>query len=99
MKMKFLRVVRKRFGLIGFSPKLKLLNHMTLSILGVGFFGVGLQWIFLFYEANSSQEYMESTYFAISFSCVVLSAANTIFTRQKLFAFFKSADALFNEST
>lgn len=97
--MKFLRVVRKRFGLIGFSPKLELLNHMTLSILVVSFLGIGSQWIFLFYEANSSQEYMESTYFAITFSCVVLSAANTIFTRKKLFAFFNSADALFKEST
>lgn len=96
--MKTLQVVRKLSNSMGFSSKLEPFNQLTLTILVVAASGISSQWIFLFHEADNSQQYMESIYVATCCTGVFLSFTSTIFTTKKLFSFINSVDDLFNES-
>lgn len=96
--MKTLQVVRNLFDSMGLSSKLEPFNKLTLTILVVAALGISSQWIFLFHEADNSQEYMESIYVATCCTGVFLSFTSTIFITKKLFSFIDSVDKLFNES-
>lgn len=95
--MQILQVVQISFYSIGFSPKLKPLNHRNLSILGISFPGVILELISLICEANGAQEYMESVYIITVCSGVLLAYASTIVVMKKLFSFIEAINEFFNE--
>lgn len=96
--MRVLQVVQKCFDAMGLSPKRDQFNPITSIILVLATSGVGLQWIFFFHEADSSQEYMESIYVATACSGALISFASTVFIRKQLFSFIGSVDELFNGS-
>lgn len=96
--MSILQEVQKSLKAIGFSPKLEPFNHRISSIFVISFSGVISQWIFLIYEADSGQEYMESIYVATACTGVLLSFSNTILSTKKIFLFINSIDEFINES-
>lgn len=60
--MQTLKVVRKSFKSIGFSPNLEPFSYTILSILFIALSAISVQWVFVFYGTNSSQERVESMY-------------------------------------
>lgn len=96
--MKILQVVQKNFTLLGIDPKLERFNQRLLINLAMSALAIALLWIYLLREADSSQEYMESTYFLVACSGIFLSAMSTTFMTKKIFAFFNFFDELPSES-
>lgn len=60
--MQMLREARRSLNLLGFNQKLEPFNLIVLCICVFIFLCVSSQWIFLFFEADSAHEYMESIY-------------------------------------
>lgn len=96
--MQFLQVVQNSFDSLGLSPKRERFNRLTVGLLIWGFVGVCWEFIFIFYEANSSQERMESIYIQTGCAGTLLSYATTIIMKTELFVFINNFDELTNES-
>lgn len=96
--MKVLQAVQNGFISMGFNPKSERFNHILLTNIAVTMLPFHSLWIYLFYEANNSQEYMEVVYFIAGSTCIAFSASNTIFIKEKLFSFINFIDGLANES-
>lgn len=96
--MKALEVVQNSFSLIGLDPKLEPFHRTTLGILIFFFYGTIVQWIFLIYEAENTQERMESMYLFTALSGFFLSFASTVINKTELFSFINNFDESTNES-
>lgn len=96
--MRVLQEVLKSYDSIGIDPKLEPFNRKVLRYLAVYFLGMTLLLIYLFHEADTSREYMESIYVVTSCSGILLSAASTIFIREKLFLYIDTLNKRFDES-
>lgn len=92
--MKTLQVVQKSFRSLGLSSQIDLFNLILITSFP---FEISL-WIYLFYEANTSQEFMESIYMTTICTAVFASYASTLLITDKLFSFFDSFDDHINES-
>lgn len=90
--------VQKSFQSIGLDPKLEPFNRRILSILVITSLGIISVWIFLIHEADSAEEYMESTYVITVSTGVVLSFASTTLITKKLHSFYKAHEEYLNES-
>lgn len=90
--------VQKGFRSIGFGPNLEPFNPRVLSILTTTFLGVVSLWMFLFYEADSAEQYMESVCVITVCTGTLLSFASTVQDSEKLFSFIKADDEYLNES-
>lgn len=89
--------VQKSFHSIGFGPNLKPFNHQILSIIAVLFLADMSLCMFLFYEADSAEQYLESVCVITTCTGVVLSIASTILISKELFSFIKTHDEYLNE--
>lgn len=96
--MKILQEVQNNLISMGMNPELERFNRRILNILAINFPGVVSLWIFLFHEANSAEEYLESIYIVTASSGIFLSFASTIFVMEELFSFIKNVDDAVNES-
>lgn len=96
--MQAFQVVQKNYDLLGFNPDLEFFNHNMLSFLMVSTPAYALLLIYLFHEANSSQEYMESAYASICCGCIFLSLISIIFMRKELYSFLNGFNEALNES-
>lgn len=83
---------------MGFDPQFKPFNRRTSSILALTFTAVLLMWIYLIYEADTDQEYMESMYFVSVCSGIFLSFASSAFFTKKLYSFIDGIQENFNMS-
>lgn len=96
--MQVFQETQKSFKWMGFDSKLKPFNRRISSILVFTFTCVLLLWIFLIYEADTDQEYMESIYCVSVGSGVFLSLASSTFITKKLYSFIDGIQGNFNES-
>lgn len=95
--MRTLQVVQKKFESLGLRPEQELFNRTIMGSLINAFLGIALEWIFLFYKAASSQEYMASIYLVNVCSGTFISAICTVINRDKLFSFIDSVNEIFNK--
>lgn len=96
--MKVLQAVKANFVSMGFNPELEQFNYILLKNIVMCASGTAAMWIFLLYEAESSQEFMESAYFVATCSGIGLSAISMIFLTTELFSFFDHFDEIANQS-
>lgn len=96
--MKVFQAVQTNFISLGFNPKLVPFNRIFVRNISIAAFGTTLLWIFLVYEADNSQEYIESTYFIAACVGIGFAAMHTIFHTNKLFSFFDRFEKLVNQS-
>lgn len=96
--MKIFQVVQKNFDLVGINSERKPFNRITSNTLVIVLLGVSSQWIFLFCEANSSQELMESIYVVTATTGILVSLTSAILNTKKMFSLINSVDELFIES-
>lgn len=90
--MKILQEVQKSFNSIGFSPNLDRFNKKILIVTSVIVVGLILQLIYIFHEADTPQEYMESIHFFSACFSILLSFASSVLMKQKLFSFIKQIE-------
>lgn len=98
-KMKYYRTARKLFALVGIKPDQFHFpfNGIYLVINLMGSIGLISGWIFIFYVADSVEEYMNSFYALIVGCSIGASYTNTIFNMKKLFKFFDDSDSLLDD--
>lgn len=96
--MKIFQEVQKSFNWMGFNPKLAPFNPRILSNFVMRFTSLIFLWIFLIYEAETAQEYMESMYVISTGSGIFLSFLSQIFITKRLFSFIKRVNEAVNES-
>lgn len=89
--------VQRNFYSIGIGRKLKPFNHRILSILAMTSLGVMSLWLFLFYEADSAEKYVESACVITICTSTLLSMASTSLTTKKLFLFIKAHKEYLNK--
>lgn len=93
--MKTLQEVQKKFESIGLGTAVKPFNRIKLRYITLS--GVISMFIFLIYEADSAQEYMESAFLVTTTGGTLLCFANTNLTIKKLFSFIDYVDKFVNE--
>lgn len=96
--MRSVQEVQKAFITIGFDPKLKPMNHRVLGVLAIVFPGLTSIWIYLIFEANGAEEYMESIFMVTVCTGIFISFASTILNKTSLFSFIGRVDKVLNES-
>lgn len=96
--MRSVQEVQKAFKTIGFDPKLKPMNHRVLGVLAIVFPGLTSIWIYLIFEANGAEEYMESIFMVTVCTGIFISFASTILNKTSLFSFIGRVDKVLNES-
>lgn len=94
--MKHYQEVQKGFEWLGFD--LKLSDHNILGTMVISLSGIISEWIFLLFEANSSQEYLESIYFITSSVGIFISYTSALLLKDKLLVFIDTVDRTINKS-
>lgn len=95
--MKVLQEVQKSFESLGLSPKSQRFNYKMLRTFVVALAGTISQWMFFFFEVDSSQEYLESVYIMICCGVAIISYTNIVFIKDELFALLDKIDQIINE--